>query len=105
MIGELLLICSHDLLYPLRVEPGSGPDYLHHQLVTAGAVADMHVQRGGGRALFTVAVDAEAPDVRALEQQRLHRVRVAVEVKDYWLIGGKQRFEGRLGQPMRMLVL
>src|SRR5579885_221032 len=53
------------------------------KVVTAGAVAHVHIKRRRSGALFLVAIDDEAVSGGSPEEELLHRGRVAVEVDNH----------------------
>src|SRR5438093_11997939 len=90
-LDEVAVFDEPPLVFPderLRVRRAGGPARrdlprgLDYEVIAAGQVADLHVERRGRRSLLAVAVDVEPLVVRPFEYELLDRRRVAVEVED-----------------------
>ena len=86
-------------------EAGHPVDHVHDEVVAVHVVEHDHVERRRGRALLLVAAHVQVAVVRPPVGQPVDQPRVAVVGEDHRPVGGEERVELRVGEPVRVLVL
>src|SRR5690348_10391120 len=86
-----------------RAERRDAVDDVHHEMEPIEVVEHDHVERRGRRALFLVAAHVDVPVVRAAIREPVDEPRIAVEGEHDRLVGGEERVELAVGEPVRML--
>ena len=66
------------------------------------AIEHDHIERRGRRSLFDIAADVNVAVIAPAIREAMNQRRVAVEREDDRLIGGEERIEIFIGEPVRM---
>src|SRR2546430_1739372 len=75
---------------------------LHHEVITIGTIAYIHIKWRGGRTLLLVAVDLEALVMMTPEEQLLHSRGIAMKVDDHGSIQCEEGLKHLIIQAMWM---
>src|SRR5260370_42462718 len=73
---------------------------LHHEGITIGTIAHIHIKWRGGRPLLMVAVDLEALVMMTPEEQLLHSRGIAMKVEDHGSVNCEEGLKHFIIQAM-----